>query len=291
MGHRPPGFSKGDESMRRVVVGAMALSLMGAGVARAQDSNLAGLLAVIQEHFGQSMGEAVLGGQSVFVTARGSAKLAAAVARTYDITVEAQGSTAVEAAKLRDDKVDKLRAVAKHFSLTISLGEPSYAYRAAVVLPREVPPQTGGAGSLPPLPIPPVQSRTAPSSPPQMTARIPVKFSRPSASAMPAFMDALRDAGVDTLPDTNGVANPLAQLTELLGVGGAAAPIAGIDQEVWDRASAAAIQSAHAQAEALAAPAGRHIGAMRQVLLLSRSAQGDEATVTVAVRFGFEAAK
>jgi hypothetical protein len=277
-------------SMRRVVISAVALSLIGGGVARAQGGeDIGALLAVIQEHFGQSMGEAVLGGQSVFVTAKGSVKLAAPLTRPFDLPVEAQAPTAVEAAKLRDDKVDKLRAVARRFSVTFSvMGEPSFQATRGFTPPQRVAPvQTLPGSPPPPLPIPP---RAPASGPPQVTARVQVQFSRPPAAAMPAFVDALREAGIETLPDTNLAPNPLAQLPQLLGLGGTAA--AGpVDEETWSKASAAAMQAAHAQAEALAAPAGRHVGALRQVMLLSRSAQNGEATVTVAARYGFEPAK
>jgi hypothetical protein len=104
---------------------------------------------------------------------------------------------------------------------------------------------------------------------------------------MPAFMDALREAGVDVLPDTNTPANALAQLTQILGVGSPPAPGSTVDEDTWSRASAAAMQAARSEAEALAAPAGRHVGTVRQVTLLSRTVQNGEATVFVAARFGF----
>jgi hypothetical protein len=269
--------------MRRAVVGAVALCLMSGATARAQDGgDLAGLLAVMQEHFGQSMGEAVLGGQSVFVTARGVAKLPAPAARPYDLQVEAQGPTAVQAARLRDDKVDRLRAVAKRFSLQLTVGEPSY-----VTLPRAVSPPRPAIAATPGATLsPPIQAPGATPAP-QVTARIPVHFARPPEAQMPAFIDALREAGIETLPDTNGLPNPLAQVTQMLGLGGTAVSSATVDPATWDKASAAAVQAAKSEAEALASPADRHVGALRQVMLLSRSIQGDEAVVTVAARFGF----
>jgi hypothetical protein len=274
--------------MRRAVVGAVALCLIGGTAARAQGADdLGGLLAVLQEHFGQSMGEAVLGGQSVFVTAKGSVKLAGAATRSYELTVEAQGPTAVEAARRRDDKVEKLRAVARRFSSTITLGEPSYVAARAVIAPRIAVPATGNPPTVtipsPNAPTPPGAAAAAG----QVTARVPVQFSRPPAAQMPAFLDALREAGVDTLPDTTAAANPLAQLTQIFGLGGAAPTSGTVEEETWSRASAAAMQAARAEAEALAAPAGRHVGAVRQVMLLSRSVQNGEATVSVAARFAF----
>jgi hypothetical protein len=153
-------------------------------------------------------------------------------------------------------------------------------------------PTTGNppAIQIPPV-SPPAPQAGANAAAGQVTARVPVQFTRPSAAQMPAFMDALREAGVDVLPDTNTPANPLAQLTQILGVGSPPASPGAVDEETWTRASAAAIQAARAEAEALAAPAGRHVGTVRQVTLLARTVQNGEATVMVAARFGFAAEK
>ena len=273
--------------MRRAVVGAVALCLIGGGSARAQGAeDLGTLLAVMQEHFGQSMGEAVVGGQSIFVTAKGSAKLGAPAPRAYDLTADAQAPTAVQAAKLRDDKIEKLRAVAKRFSVQMTVGEGSYVTAGRFPLVRPV---ATAPGVAPPVQTPPNTPLATPSTA-QVTARAPVTFVRPPPAQMPAFIDALREAGIETLPDTSAPPNGLAQLTQILGLGGAASSPT-VDQETWDRASAAAVQAARAQAEALAGPAGRRVGAVRQIMLLTRGVQGGEATVTVAARFGFAAEK
>lgn len=272
--------------MRRVVVGAAALSLIGGAAARAQGpESLPGVLAAAGEQLGQGVGEAALGGQSVFVTARGAVKLPAPPSRSYELTVEAEAPTAMEAAKLRDDKVDKLRGVARRFSVQISLGEPSYLPARKAVATLIVPP----GGRSPPVQTPPAsQSGSSTTATAQVTARVPVRFTRPSEAQMPAFIDALHEAGADSLPDTNAAPNPLAQLTQIFGVGGGApAPASVVDEETWGRASAAAMQTARAEAEALAAPGGRHVGPLRQVTLLSRSVQNGEATVMVSARFGF----
>jgi hypothetical protein len=272
--------------MHRAVMGAMVLSLMGGVAARAQGAeDLPGVLVAAGEQLGQGLGQAALAGQSVFVTAKGSVKLPAPPARVYQLTVQADAPTAVQAAKLRDDKLEKLRAVARRFSVQITEGEPSYLASHTIAAPR-VNPSTSN--------IPPA-FQNPPANPPQgsstltgvVTASVPVQLARPPASSMPAFVDALREAGFDTLSTTNTPANGLAQLGQLFGVGGAPAPASSVDEETWNRASAAAMQAARAQAEALAAPAGRHVGQVHQVTLLTRSVVNGEATVMVAVRFGF----
>jgi hypothetical protein len=270
-------------------MGALALSVIGGAAARAQGPEIIpGVLAAAGEQLGQGVGEAALGGQSVFVTAKGAVKLPAPPSRTYDLTVEAQGPTAVQAAKLRDDKIEKLRAVARRFTVQMTEGEPSYLANRSFATARVTLPTTANPLAIQ---IPPATPSASPSAgntaTAQVTARVPVQFARPSAAQMPAFMDALRDAGVDTLPDTNTPANGLAQLTQIFGVGGLPAPAGAVDEDTWSRASAAAMQAARAEAEALAAPAGRHVGTVRQVTLLSRSVQNGEATVMVAARFGF----
>lgn len=275
--------------MRWAVLGAVALSLMGGAAARAQGpETISGVLVAAGEQLGQGVGDAALGGQSVFVTARGAVKLPTSPARAYELTVEAQGPTAVQAARLRDDKVDKLRAVARRFSVQMTEGEPSYLANRSFATVRIAPSTTGNppAIQIPPV-TPPTPQAGGNTATALVTARVPVQFTRPPTAQMPAFVDALREAGVDTLPDTNSPANSLAQLTQLFGIGGAPLPASTVDEEIWSRASAAAMQAARAEAEALAAPAGRHVGTVRQVTLLSRSVQNGEAAVMVAARFGF----
>ena len=275
--------------MRHAVIGAVALSLMGGLAARAQGpEDIPGVLALAEEQLGRGVGEAALSGQSLFVTSKGAVKLPAPPTRAYELTVEAQGPTAVQAAKLRDDKVDRLRAVARRFSVQMTEGEPSYLASRSIVATRVNLPATGNPPALqiPPA-TPPAAQAGGNTVTNQVTARVPVQFTRPPGAQMPAFIDALREAGIETLPDTNTPANPLAQLTQMFGIGGPPAPASTVDEEIWSRASAAAMQAARAEAEALAAPAGRHVGTVRQVTLLSRTVQNGEATVMVAARFGF----
>lgn len=260
--------------MRPVAIGALALSIMGGSFARAQGvDDFAGLLAAFEEHFGQSVGEAMVGGQSVFVTAKGVAKIDKPVGRTYGATVEGVAETAVEAAKIRDAKLDKVRALAKRFATELTLGEANYVYG-----PHFTPPARIVQGSPPPLPAP---VRTPSST---FTVSTPVRFSRLTDAGMPTFLDALHEAGIDNFSNTSAPTNIFSQATETFGFG----TVGGdVDQATWDKAMAAAVSTAKLQAETLASAGGRHVGDLRQVMLLSKSVRGNEATVTVAARFGF----
>ncbi len=59
-------------------------------------------------------------------------------------------------------------------------------------------------------------------------------------------------------------------------------------EAVWNAATADAIVRARAQAETIAAASGRPLGQVRYVSVLLRSHDGEDALVSVAVRFGLE---
>jgi hypothetical protein len=116
-----------------------------------------------------------------------------------------------------------------------------------------------------------------PATPPQFTASAALRFTRPAEASMPAFMDALHDAGIDQLTRH--------QRADSQPVGRRGRPVrhrprglSDIDQAILDKAANAAVTAARAQAEVLAA-AGRHVGQVRQSLMLGKSVQGDKAVV------------
>ncbi len=273
--------------MRGVLIGAVALGLLAGGAAQAQGvSDVAGFFAAAEEQLGQSVGEAALSGSSVFVTAKGTAGIAAAAAKPYSVTAQADGPTVAEAAKARDAILDRLRAVAKRYGVQMTLEESNYLRgfaQPAPSAPRSpATPAPAAAGGPPPPPVV-IRPVAAPGNRPFQASTV-VQFSRPADAMMPAFLDAVHDAGVDNLGATNPQpTNPLAAAAAIFG----SEPGPGVDQAVWDKAGAAAVTAARAQAEVLAAAAGRHVGPVRSIMLISRFAQGDEATVTVAARFGF----
>ena len=258
----------------RILAGAAALSVVFTQGASAQASDgPVGVLAAGVEQLGQSVGEAALGGSSIFVTARGVARIEKPAARIYAVTVEGEGDTAVEAAKQRDAKIDRLRAAAKRFSAEMTLGEGNYGRAPPKVAPIVRPP----AGAPPTPPAGP--------APPAFTASLAVRFARPPDTAMPAFMDALHEAGVEAFPNTTATAAPF-NPAAFLGISSADA-IGAVDQATWDKASGAAVAAARRRAEVLASADGRRVGPMRQVMMLTSQVQGGEAAVTVAARFEF----
>ena len=264
-----------------IATAAMALSLTAMAPARAQGlDNVAAILATAEEHLGQSVGEAALGGSSVYVTAQGTAKLASPLGKPYVVSVQGQAATATGAAQIREAKIDKLRAAAKRFGVEMTVEDASYSLGVGPIAPRVVPPPTPG---VPPLPVPPV----APAKLPQMfTTTVSVRFTRPSEAQMPGLLDAIHEAGVETLASTALPPNPLAQVNQFFGIGGPAA--SAIAPEIWDKASVAAVEAARREAQVLAAAGGRKLGPLRGVMLLTRTSQGDQVTVSVGARFGLE---
>jgi len=76
---------------------------------------------------------------------------------------------------------------------------------------------------------------------------------------------------------------PMTPFLSLLGLDGARDP----GEPVWNQATADGVRKARAQAEAIAGASGRSLGPVRYVSVLMRSHDGENALVSVAVRFGF----
>jgi uncharacterized protein YggE len=111
-------------------------------------------------------------------------------------------------------------------------------------------------------------------------ASMTIRFHPTDPKRLPAFLDALVAAGIDY--DLQGkrsqqAFNPFARL------GGGEQTV---DDATWDRASVDAMNAARRQADVLATAAGRRVGDARQVLMIAKTVQAEDATVTVAVRYG-----
>jgi uncharacterized protein YggE len=273
----------------RLAIG-VALSLaMSAGAAEAGDAgDFAGAAAASLSSLGQGLGDAMTGGPSLFVTATGHAKRPAPAVKALGISVEGKAPTAVQAAQDRDRAIDAARSVAAKFGIpslvvteTIdreadSPSDPAAARMAAMAAasppPFYVPRGGAGAGDRP------VEKR--------FVARAALRFLPAGQEKIPMFLDALVAAGVPfDLADTQNSLNfnPLANL----GLGSDET----IDQATWDQASADAMASAKRQAKLLAGAAGEGLGDVRQVLQLLKNVQGDQVSVTVAVRFALTPAR
>ena len=102
----------------------------------------------------------------------------------------------------------------------------------------------------------------------------------------PGFVDALVAAGVKNLDDSlNGMnLGAMQPFLSLLGLDSARGP----GEAVWNQATADGVRKARAQAEAIAEASGRGLGPVRYVSVLMRSHNGENALVSVAVRFSFE---
>lgn len=281
--------------MHRLAVAAAAAALF-ATPAAAQD--IAGPLAASIDQFGQGMAESLAGGPGLFVTAQGKAPMPDAAGGMMTVTVTGSGKTAVEAVADRNAQLERIRSVANNFSVAIDVGETKYAiadadswamtgeapWAAAAALEAaadaaeeeavavELVDQIGADAAAA------VSSRT-------VTASVQVKLGRPNETRLPAFVDALADAGVENLTDSlNGLDfGQLGPFMALLGLDAGRDP----GEEVWNAATADAVSRARAQAVAIADASGRQLGPVRHVSVLLRSHDGENALVSVAVRFGF----
>ena len=58
-----------------------------------------------------------------------------------------------------------------------------------------------------------------------------------------------------------------------------------VDEAMWDRLSVKAVASAQHEAQVLARAAGRDVGEAEQIMVLSKTVQGNAAVLTISVRF------
>lgn len=274
--------------MNRLVAAAAAAALF-ATPAAAQD--LAGPVAAAVDQFGQGMAESMTGGPGLFVTAQGEAPLPAASAAPMTITIKGSGKTAVEAVADRNAQLDRVRSVANRFDVAMEVGATNYS------IGQETPAWMTAAAAtaidwneasddVDVELIEPLQGAAEPEDDRTVSASVQVKIDRPNESRLPEFVDALVEAGVSNLDDSlNGLnLGAMAPFMSLLGLDVTRDP----GEAVWNQATADAVRKARAQAETIAEASGRRLGPVRYVSVLMRSQDGENARVSVAVRFGFE---
>ena len=276
--------------MNRLVAAAAAAALFATPVA-AQD--LAGPVAAAVDQFGQSMAESMTGGPGLFVTAQGEAPLPAGAIAPMTLTIKGTGKTAVEAVADRNAQLERVRSVANRFDVAMdvgatnySIGEETPAWMPAAAAPdfdwSEASEDRVDVELIEPLGEEEAEAEDSRT----VTASVQVKIDRPNESRLPQFVDALVEAGVSNLDDSLNSLNlgAMAPLMSLLGLDLARDP----GETVWNQATADAVRKARAQAETIAEASGRRLGPVRYVSVLMRSQDGENAQVSVAVRFGFE---
>jgi uncharacterized protein YggE len=279
--------------MKAILCAAAAAVLIATPVA-AQD--IAGPVAAAVDQFGQSVAESMAGGTGVFVTAQGRAPMPAAAAAPMTLTVKGTGKTAVEAVADRNARLERIRSAANRFDVAMEVGETGYSISDANDwMPASSEwatafPAVGADGSddqaVEVEPIEPTAEEAGASGDARtVTASVQVKLERPNETRLPAFVDALVEAGVTDLNDSLTGINlgQLQPFLSLLGLDSASDP----GEAVWNAATADGVARARAQAEAIAIASGHRLGAVRHVSMLMRSHDGENALVSVAVRFGF----
>lgn len=288
--------------MNRFAVALAAAALVSATPAAAQD--FAGPIAAAVDQFGQGMAESMGAGQGLFVTAQGKAPMPAAGTARMVLTIKGTGQTAVEAVADRNRQLDAVRGVANRFDVAIEVGGTNYSidetpswmadtampaidWDAAAEAAADAVEAAASDDEVSVELIEPLAS-TEPSqaSVRTVTASVEVKIERPNETRLPGFVDALVEAGVTDLNDgLNGMnLGQFQPFMSLLGLDTARDP----GEPVWNEATADGVRRARAQAEAIAEASGRRLGPVRHVSVLMRSHDGENALVSVAVRFGFE---
>lgn len=278
----------------KAILCAAAAAVLIATPAAAQD--IAGPVAAAVDQFGQSVAESMAGGTGVFVTAQGRAPMPAAAAAPMTLTIKGTGKTAVEAVADRNARLERIRSAANRFDVAMEVGETGYSISDANDW---MPASSGWATAFPAVrddgsddqavevePIEPTAEEAAVSEDARtVTASVQVKLERPNETRLPAFVDALVEAGVTDLNDSLTGINlgQLQPFLSLLGLDPASDP----GEAVWNAATADGVARARAQAEAIAIASGHRLGAVRHVSMLMRSHDGENALVSVAVRFGF----
>jgi hypothetical protein len=271
----------------KTVIAAVAAVLIATPVA-AQD--IAGPIAATVDQFGQSMAESMAGGPGVFVNAQGRAPLPDAGALPMTLTVKGEGKTAAEAVAHRNAQLERIRAAANNFDVSVDVGTTSYSISEATDEAWAIDCCTADAAAAAAIAAADaaVEAEPASDAPPArtVTASVQVKIDRPNETRLPAFVDALVEAGVTDLDDSlNGMnLGQMQPFLSLMGLDTARDP----GEAVWNAATADAIIRARAQAETIAAASGRPLGQVRYVSVLLRSHDGENALVSVAVRFGLE---
>jgi len=280
--------------MNRIAAAVAAAALAAATPVAAQD--IAGPVAAAVDQFGQGMAESMTGGPGLFVTAQGEAPMPATASMPMTITIKGTGKTAVEAVADRNAQLERVRSVANRFDVAMDVGATNYAIAeedawaiapamAAAVDWEDTDPTAEAAADAVEVQMigesggEDADTRT-------VTASVVVKLDRPNESRLPEFVDALVDAGVSNLDDSlNGLNfGPMTPFLSLLGLDMARDP----GEPVWNQATADGVRKARAQAEAIAEASGRRLGQVRYVSVLMRSHDGENALVSVAVRFGFD---
>lgn len=281
--------------MKRLAIAAAAALAIATPVA-AQD--IAGPVAAAVDQFGQSMAESMTGGPGLFVTAQGEAPLPAAASTPMTVTIKGTGKTAVEAVADRNAQLERVRSVANRFDVAMEVGATSYAIAetpswmtmddsSAAAWAADSVLSAGADDAVEVELIEPLTDEpAAPADTRTVTASVVVKLDRPNESRLPGFVDALVEAGVKDLDDSlNGLNfGPMTPFLSLLGLD----PTRDPGEAVWNQAAADGVRKARAQAEAIAEASGRRLGPVRYVSVLMRAHDGENALVSVAVRFGFE---
>lgn len=280
--------------MNRLAAALAVAALVTTTPVAAQD--IAGPVAAAVDQFGQSMAESMTGGPGLFVTAQGEAPMPAAASVPMTVTIKGTGKTAVEAVADRNAQLERVRSVANRFDVAMDVGVTNYsiaeadawtmdsamsamdwnADEAAIAAAVDAAEEEVTAAAVP---IGETAART-------VTASVQVKLDRPNETRLPDFVDALVGAGVTDLDDSlNGLnLGAMTPFLSLLGLDAARDP----GEAVWNEATADAVRKARAQADAIAQASGRRLGPVRYVSVLMRSHDGENALVSVAVRFGFE---
>ena len=267
--------------MKAIFCGIAAAFAVAMPVA-AQD--LAGPVAAAVDQFGQSIAESMAGAPGVFVTAQGRAPLPTAHPSPMSLTITGTGTTATVAVAERDARLERVRAVANRFNVSLDVAAANFRVAEDVAAIDYVAARYRQAESA--VDSPNGDDIDADAAGPTVTSTVRVTLIRPDEARLAPFIDALISAGVTDLQDSLDASEygTMGPLLAMFGLNAANDP----GEAIWNAATADGVARARAQAEAIAAASNRRLGPIRYVSVLMRSHDANSALVSVAVRFAFD---
>ena len=263
--------------MKGILIGA-AMAVLACGAASAQ-----GLPGLFQNSLAADSGP-----PGVTVTAEGHAKAATNTNWPLVFTLTAKSASAVQAATLREARLKQVRDIARTMGIELDIEDSGFS--TAIDPGAQAKAMQAWQANRAAHPGGPFMPPDTESLPQLFVATAIIRVHQVAADKTAAFLDALKDAGVDDLGLNNNA--PAMQLMFLQGYEGLRGfDLDHLDPATWAKADADAIANARRQAADLAAAAGGILGPVEKVTSLTRNGVNGEAVVTVSVRFGFTPAK
>jgi hypothetical protein len=251
---------------------ALAAVLVAGGAAAQAVDNIVSTFAGAADVAGHGMAEGAAAGPSVFVTAIGHAARPRTGAQVFSIDVQASAEHAGVAAHALAEMVEVTLAAAHKAGVTAIVAEQGFT-GAGEVNPMAAMLKLGGDKD----------DKTAEPKTPKVTAKATIWLTAPDVAHEAGLLDALGAAHLDYKLSAKAKSFiPGLDLNKATDA---------IEPAVWDEATRRAMIEARRQATLAAGADGAGVGEARQIVILTRSSEPGQVSVTVAVRFALKSAQ